>query len=578
MGFVVCLVAMVALGTGAQLADVPRADLAYLLYAAGMVLDGAHLYVDVVEINPPLIVLLNMPAVLLARAAGVSEVLVYRALVIAVLLGALALADWSLRRAPGPGGGAFRRRVMLVLAFALFLAAGDDFGQREHLLTALALPWLLLAARRIAGGPAPPVGAALAAGVLAGIGLALKPQFLLVWGAVEGYVAWRLRMRRPSAEAIGTAAFLALYVAGVLLLTPEYLRLVRLLGPAYSGYGRYPFWQVLVTAPGAALCAVAVLAWAALRREARHRTLWTVLLLALVAGFVAGAAQQKGWGYHFYPSRAFAIALLALAVMDVRRPLMRPVQRVYSAVALAALGTALLSAVTTAAARVGHRDPARRAEATRIAELVAAVRRHAGSGGSLYVLSYTNESGFPLANYSGARWASRFPHLWILEAVYHDRLAALPPLRFHPAEQMGAAERYLNQAVYEDLTRHLPDLLMVLRHARDLPQNTHRRLDYLGYFSREPRIDSVFRRYRHVETVGEYDLYVRAGSASAPGAPPLSRPGEHDLLRKEVTARALVLDQGLLPSLAVFVILGALGYVRAHREAAASPPHGPAPS
>ena len=415
------------------------------------------------------------------------------------------------------------------------------------------------------------------AGVLAGIGFALKPQFLLVWGAVEGYVAWRLRMRRPSAEAIGTAAFLALYVAGVLLMTPEYLRLVRLLGPAYSGYGRYPFWQVLVTAPGTALCAVAVLAWAALRREARHRTLWTVLLLALVAGFVAGAAQQKGWGYHFYPARAFAIALLALAVMDVRRPLMRPVQRVYSAVALASLGTALLSAVTTAAMRAGHRDHARRAEATRIAELVAAVRRHAGPGGSLYALSYTNESGFPLVNYSGARWASRFPHLWILEAVYHDRLGALPPLRFHPPERMGAAERYLNQAVYEDLTRHRPDLLMVLRHARDLPQNTHRRLDYLGYFSREPRIASVFRKYRHVETVGEYDLYVRAGSASSPGAP-LSRPGEHDLLRREVTARALVFDRGLLPSLAVFVILAALGYVRAHREAAASPPHGPAPS
>ncbi len=577
MGFVACLVAIVALGTGAQLADVPRADLAYLLYAAGRVLDGARLYVDVVEINPPLIVLLNMPAVLLARAAGFSDIQVYRVLVIAVLLGALAFADWSLRRAPGPGGGAFRRRVGLVLAFALFLAAGDDFGQREHLLTALALPWLLLAAERLAGRPAP-VGAGLAAGVLAGIGLALKPQFLLAWGAVEGYVAWRLRSRRPPAEAIGTAAFLVLYGAGVLLLTPEYLRLVRLLGPAYSGYGRYPFWQVLVTAPGTALCAVAVLAWAALRREARHRTLWTVLLLGLVAGFVAGAAQQKGWGYHFYPSRAFAIALLALAVMDVRRPLMRPVQRVYSAVALAALGTALLSAVTTAVARAGHRDPARRAEATRIAELVAAVRRHAGPGGSLYVLSYTNESGFPLVNYSGARWASRFPHLWILEAIYHDRLGAPPPVRFHPPERMGAAERYLNRAVYEDLVRHRPDLLMVLRHARDLPQNTHRRLDYLGYFSREPGIDSVFRKYRHVETVGEYDLYVRAGSASAPGAPPLSRPGEHDLLRREVTARALVLDLGLLPSLAVFVILAGLGYVRAHREAAASPPHGPAPS
>ena len=39
-------------------------------------MDGARLYVDVVEINPPLIVALNLPAVLLARAVGASEILV----------------------------------------------------------------------------------------------------------------------------------------------------------------------------------------------------------------------------------------------------------------------------------------------------------------------------------------------------------------------------------------------------------------------------------------------------------------------------------------------------------------------
>jgi hypothetical protein len=55
-------------GAGAELASVARSDIAFLLYAAGRVLDGARLYLDVVEINPPLIIALNLPAVLLARA------------------------------------------------------------------------------------------------------------------------------------------------------------------------------------------------------------------------------------------------------------------------------------------------------------------------------------------------------------------------------------------------------------------------------------------------------------------------------------------------------------------------------
>ena len=500
-----------------------------MLYAAERVVDGARLYVDVVEINPPLIIALNLPAVLLARVLGISDILAYRALTIATLAGALAFADWSLRWILGPGADTLRRRLVLVLAFALFVAVGNDFGQREHLLVALALPYVLLAVGRV-GGRAAPAGPALAAGVLAGVGLAIKPHFLLVWAAVEGYAVWRLRAKRPSYEASGVAAFLALYLAGVALLTPQYFGVVQLLGPAYFGFGHDSFLHVLVMAPSAPVFYLAVLAWAALRREAKHRDLWTVLLVALVASFVAGAAQQKGWSYHFYPSEVFALALLALTVLDVRRPLVRPVQRVYAAVGLAALGTSVLSSVGMSISRIRHHDPVRERERAQVEALMAGLRRHAPAGGSLYMLSYTIEAGFPLVNYSGVRWASRLPCLWIIEAVYQDQLRAASPLRFHRRDQMGPAERYLNDAVYEDLTRHRPDVLMVLRHARDIPENAHPtgglpRLFRAGSADRA----EVLSRYRLAEEVDQYLLYVRAaspdqsGTAAELGAGPLRR-------------------------------------------------------
>ena len=528
-----CLIAIVALGAGAEFATFARSDTAFLLYAAERVLDGARLYQDVVEINPPLIVALNLPAVLLARAIGVSDIAIYRALVTLALLGALAFADWSLRRALEPGSDRLRRRLVLVLAFALFLAPGNDFGQREHLLVGLALPWVLLAVGRASGRPAP-AGPALAAGVLAGLGLAIKPHFLLVWAAVEGYAAWRLRARRPSYEALGTLGFLALYAAGVAILTPQYFDLVRLLGPAYAGFGREPFLHVLVTAPGTTVCYLAALAGAALLRVSKHRTLWAVLLVALVASFVAGAAQLKGWGYHFYPARVFALILLALAVLDIRRPLVRSVQQVYAAAAFAALAASLLLSVEEGIVRVRHRDPARQAEQVLLDELVAAVRRRTPPGGSLYVFSYTIGSSFPLVNYSGVRWASRFPHLWIIEAAYQDQLHAPRPLRFHTPAEMDRAERYLNDAVYEDLTRNRPDVLMVLKHARDTMANSLRRVDYLAYFGRDPRIAGALGQYRLAEEVGQYQLYVRAASPDQSGQAPKSEPGRYDIQPSEV--------------------------------------------
>ena len=101
-----CLIAIVALGAAAEFATFARSDTAFLLYAAERVLDGARLYVDVVEINPPLIIALNLPAVLLARAARrLGHPGLPRAGDRWRCWARLAFADWSLRRALDPGVG-----------------------------------------------------------------------------------------------------------------------------------------------------------------------------------------------------------------------------------------------------------------------------------------------------------------------------------------------------------------------------------------------------------------------------------------------------------------------------------------
>jgi len=558
-------VAIVALGSAAEFATFARSDMAFLLYAAERVLGGARLYVDVVEINPPLIVAFNLPAVVLARWLGVSDIAVYRGLVIFWLLCALAFASWALRWTLGQERETLRRNLLLLLAFTLFLAPGNDFGQREHLLVALTIPYVLLAGARAGGRPAPP-GPALVAGILAGAGLALKPHFLLVWCAVEGYAAWRVRARRLSPEAAGTASFLALYVAAVALLTPEYFRLAMLLGPAYGGYLRDPFYHVLLTAPGTTICYLGALTCAALLARARHPALWAVLLVALIASFVAGAAQQKGWTYHFYPPVVFAFLVLGLAVLNAQRPLLRPVQRVYAAVAFASLWTGVFAATWLGIVRVSHRDPVRERERTQLDELVAAVRRRAPSGGSLYVFSYTIGSSFPLVNYSGMRWASRFPHLWIIEAAYQDQLQGTDSLRYRSRDAMDPPERYLNDAVAEDLARYRPDVLLVLWHARDTQRNGLRRLDYLGYFRRDPRIAGVLGDYRFAEEVGQYRLYIRGEAPE--GAPPISEPGRYDIIRVDLQGtQALVADRPFLLSVLIFLVLLSLACRREARDA-----------
>jgi hypothetical protein len=566
--FYAAVAALAGLGSAAELTNFARSDIAFLLHAAARLLDGAKLYVDLVEINPPLIIGINLLPVALGRIVGIPDVLAYRVLTIALLFGSLALSARVIVRTRLVQDDATRRRLLLLVAAVLFLMPGIDFGQREHLMLAFLLPYLFLAMARAAGGMLPP-GTSFALGLLAGIGLALKPHFLLLWVALEIYLRLRSRNRslRPWPESVGIAAFLILYGIGIALLTPEYFGLVASVGHAYAGYLHDPMLYVLVTAPATTVCFLAALAVAALAAKSRHRSIWIVLVIASVSGFVAAAAQQKGWAYHFYPSAALGVVLLGFVAMDVRRPLPRAAQRIYAAVTAGTVVAVIGWAGVLATTRSLGRDPVQEKERAQLLELEQAVRRHA-PGGSLYVFSYTIGSSFPLVNYSGVRWASRFPHLWLIEAIYQDQLKGAAPLRYHTREEMEPTERYLNDAVYEDLARNRPELLMVLRHARDTQVNSLRRLDYVRYFAREPGIAQLLAGYRFVEDVGQYRFYARADLARGAGPAPRSDPGTADIIRYEVRGAGAVWEDRAFVFKALVFLLVTLFALRRESRAA----------
>jgi hypothetical protein len=520
---------LLGISLAAEFTSYARPDTGFLLDAAARVLDGARLYVDVVEINPPLIIALNMMAVLSARLFDISDILAYRLGCTAVLLGALLLSG-SLLRHLLPHEVVVRRAVLLLLAFVLFPLAEQDFGEREHLVLALLIPYLLLATARRLGRDVSPAQAS-GVGLLAGLAFALKPHFLVLWVFVEGYL--RIGRRMPAAKALlpetlAIAAILAAYGLVLVALTPQYLDLVRLLAGPYSRFLHDPFFHVLVTGPGAVLAIFALLAFAALRPHARHRELWQTIALGTAACLVAGAAQQKGLRYHLYPSFALGTVLLGLIAWDTAGPLRNRVRLMYRWLAVSVLAAMVIvvcvqnAAVTIGVGRDSDRD--------QFEELVQLVRAR-GAGESVFVMSYHIRSAYPLINYSGVRSASRFPQLWILAAEYLDELKSSEPLAYREPRAMSPSERYLNRAVLDDLREHRPRLLVVFRHARDLPVNGLRRLDYTAYFARDPRVARILEDYQLTAQLGDYLVYQRLEPGLArSGPPPMVTPGTQDVI------------------------------------------------
>ena len=321
----------------AEFRSLIRPDTGFLLDAAGRVLDGAVIYRDVVEINPPLIIWLNMLAVEVSRLSGLSDIVVYRVGFTLLLFGCLGVAMMVVRRFLLPGEARLQRLSLAALAFVLFALPGRDYGEREHLVLGLVLPYVFLAAAR-AGGTPVPRGWGWLAGGLAGLGFALKPHFLLLWPALE--CVPRLRRQLPWSRVLPETAAIGLvltgYLGAIALVTPQYFELVARLAGAYTRFLYDPFWHLLVTGPGAAVTFLALLATVALRQRAGHPALWDGLALATVATYLAGAAQQKGLDYHFYPSLGLAVVLLVLVTADLRSPPVRLAERLYRVVAASA--------------------------------------------------------------------------------------------------------------------------------------------------------------------------------------------------------------------------------------------------
>jgi hypothetical protein len=540
----------------AELRRLASPDVAFLLDAAGGIMDGAHWYVDIVEINPPLIILLNMPAVLLGRWLQVSDVLVYRLGFALALLCSLGLTAYLIRRALGGTEVALRHGIVLLLALVLFPLPGEDFGQREHLVLALLLPYLALTAARAGERDAldPPKAAVI--GVLAGIGVALKPHFLLVWLGAECYLRVVRGRWRLTPEGATIVATVCLYAVAVVTLVPEYVQLTRQLSGLYMRFLYDPIPHLALTAPGAAITFLSLLSFAALRERAGHPRWWRVLAVSVLTTFAAGLLQQKGLPYHFLPSSGLSLLLLGVVAMDARRPLGSWVRRAYYVVSASA-GTALIVVSLAQAFRDGSGwiSPEQQ-ERRRMIDLV---REHA-AGSKVMVLSYHIGSTYPLVHCSGTGSALRFPHLWILPAQYLDQLHAAAPLRFTEGSEVGAAERYLRESVSTDLEAGKPRLIIVLRHARDLPENGLRRLDYLAYFNRDARFAKAMERYQWMTDIGEYTVYQRLPDGATRTGPTLrSSPGVADVLREDQGKLQIRLGEPFfLLGLVVFLIAAAI--------------------
>jgi hypothetical protein len=461
-------------------------DIAWLLYVARRWLAGRELYVDVVEVNPPLIVWISAIPIRLASALGIDAQFTAIPLFVAIVLGC---AWWTAGLLQG-SGKLFEDRVPVFAAIGtvLLVVPAGDLGQREHLLVAAILPYLALFSRSLDGDRAD-LRASLTAGVLAGLGCALKPRYAGAFIVLEGLAL--LRGLSPfRARSLAAGATLLVYAGLVALFCPAYLRRAVPLALALYGATDVPLRHLVLDSTRLMFGqAVAVVLWWHRRARVPEGNLMLTLVVFAVTSTVICFMDGKDWFYHRLPATVATVLALLCWASSVLFHRQASTKR-----ALLPMGLGGVAVVVFLVAAFQRLEPqvalAVEPEYATVAKLEQLIRKQKAR--TYIAFSEWIALGFPVVNNTGVAWASRFDSMWALKGE-------LWRVRFDPA---AAKEWPVRRWVAHDFITGCPDIAVV-----DTREGV---VNYVGVLSAsDPAFARAWSRYRQIAAFDGLEVYRR---------------------------------------------------------------------
>jgi hypothetical protein len=496
----------------------PGNDQAWLLYAADQVLRGVPLYGShLIETNPPLIVWVSAIPMQLSLWLHAEPLLTLRALTTALALGSTALCLRLLSRSH-----LLPTQVVTALAAAAILATelsqhGNDFGQKEHLLILLTLPYLLCTALEATAKSKTHLSlpSSLSLGILAGIGLCLKPQDALILLLFELFLLASTRnprrLLRPGLLALALAGLA--YPLAVAAFAPLYLsQTVPLLSDTYWAFGERSPTFILLDHPffNAIFLATLLLALSN-RHRLRFPALAPAWLAASAGAALAFALQNKNWPYQFYPQQALLAVALICLLLDLLPP------GLLAAVSLRSITAATLLALAVTlpfVVRFGIQNN-RQVSQTPDSPFLDHTLATLPPGTPVMILSI-NLMGTSDILADHLTLATRYHHLWMLPAIVRNEIALSsgPPAR----KTLSAARvRQLSDLqrsnVADDLRTRQP-AEVIIPHCLPTTQEPCQGLygmsfDILAWFQGSPAFATQWANYQHVDGDPFFDVYRR---------------------------------------------------------------------
>ena len=428
-------------------------DVAFLSWTADKLLHHAVFGRDILDVDPPLCVLIYMPAALLAPLLGMEWGIRVWMLVLTVL---------SLSTLWQTAGRALRLPVAVAVLLFVTLALPEHFAQREEITFLLCAPYV--------AGRADDRRWAMLSGVMAGVGFMMKPHFLIALAAVFG-----LRRKIGTEERAIAASGMA-YALTLLVFFHPYLR--EMIPMAMVTYWAISWpWAYVAAQAGFVLMVSVPLALAGAPQPA------AVPYFAATLGFMAAAVlQQKGFVYHFIPAYGF-MTLFTTARMYNPRRLVALVAAAFLAVEALALARASMAWQSNEAS---------------LAPLFASLRSEIDRSSAYTSFVPDPAGGFPMAIHTSSRFVGIAICPIFIQAV----------ARYATGQARGDASMANHLALWQAVTElaRQPDLVITWNGPFEFGG---RPFDVLSWLNTHDEFRAAWSNYSFDRRIGPFTLYRR---------------------------------------------------------------------
>ena len=457
----------------------------YLVATQKWLFEGARLYVDLIEVNPPLNFYLTIPAVLLSNTLNISPTNA-QYLVVAILMTVSLTWIWDILERDQNLPMIRKKLILVLVGFATVLASAKHIAQREHMMLLFILPYVF--GYLVLATPDKGKGALARAG-FAAIGLCIKPHFMIYPIMMTLLMIWRRKSLWPivAPANLVIVAVGAIYVGMVMLLHPEYLNeIVPMAVHVYGAYG-YDAQSILTVAKPLVFALFIVLGFLVLIKPDKIMG-FDVLIVAVIAASISYIMQWTGYAYQILPAHALILIACIWVIGHTKR--LTPVS-IWAMVAIAYIAIIQINA--------GYYQ-------NRAYVILSPHLDKQESGYGLMLLSNSVYAGFPIALETEANWISRYPTLWLIPgAVNYIANNDCDDGQNRCVKHLEILSK-TRKNIISGIETGMPDILIF---DRSLAYITDNSFTYNDFLSQDPRYAKLIADYEIKERLPHFTIMQR---------------------------------------------------------------------